>query len=114
MSGYSLADQAQVRTDLGDGHAVIDLCEAALDDAGRLLRKVQIMAMQQLAHGASLTGDRTAVDRLIDQAPYRSGDSTRAGARSSRSPGRWHRSPSRADPRRMCRELNALERAMLQ
>ncbi|UIX29551.1 Twin-arginine translocation pathway signal [Streptomyces sp. GQFP] len=68
LIGYSLVNQAQVRTDLGDGHAVIDLCEAALDDAGRLVPKVRIMAMQQQAHGASLTGDRTAVDRLIDQA----------------------------------------------
>ncbi|MGW7198442.1 Twin-arginine translocation pathway signal [Streptomyces chryseus] len=68
LIGYSLVNQAQVRTDLGDGHAVIDLCEAALDDAGRLLPKVRIMAMQQQAHGASLTGDRTAVDRLIDHA----------------------------------------------
>ncbi|WP_434589002.1 Twin-arginine translocation pathway signal [Streptomyces sp. A5-4] len=68
LIGYSLVNQAQVRTDLGDGHAVIDLCEAALDDARRLLPKVQIMAMQQQAHGASLTGDRSAVDQLIDQA----------------------------------------------
>lgn len=68
LVGYSLVNQAQVRTDLGDGHAVIDLCEAALDDAGRLVPKVRIMAMQQQAHGASLTGDRGAVDQLIDQA----------------------------------------------
>lgn len=68
LIGYSLVNQAQVRTDLGDGHAVIDLCEAALDDSARLVPKVRIMAMQQQAHGASLTGDRTAVDRLIDQA----------------------------------------------
>ncbi|MGW7369086.1 Twin-arginine translocation pathway signal [Streptomyces sp. NPDC054841] len=68
LIGYSLVNQAQMRTDLADGHAVIDLCEAALDDAGRLVPKVRIMAMQQQAHGASLTGDRTAVDQLIDAA----------------------------------------------
>lgn len=68
LIGYSLVNQAQVRTDLGDGHAVIDLCEAALDDADRLVPKVRIMAMQQQAHGASLTGDRSTVDRLIDEA----------------------------------------------
>ncbi|MFF2021199.1 Twin-arginine translocation pathway signal [Streptomyces sp. NPDC058171] len=68
LIGYSLVNQAQVRTDLGDGHAVVDLCEAALDEADRLVPKVRVMAMQQQAHGASLTGDRTAVDRLIDQA----------------------------------------------
>ncbi|MEH0584470.1 Twin-arginine translocation pathway signal [Streptomyces sp. B21-106] len=68
LIGYSLVNQAQVRTDLGDGAAVVDLCEAALEDSGRLVPKVRIMAMQQQAHGASLTGDRGAVDRLIDQA----------------------------------------------
>ncbi len=68
LIGYSLVNQAQVRTDLGDGYAVIDLCEAALEDSRRIVPKVRIMAMQQQAHGASLTGDRTAVDRLIDQA----------------------------------------------
>lgn len=68
LIGYSLVNQAQVRTDLGDGAAVVDLCEAALEDADRLVPKVRIMAMQQQAHGASLTGDRSAVDRLIDEA----------------------------------------------
>ncbi|WP_437083019.1 Twin-arginine translocation pathway signal [Streptomyces sp. enrichment culture] len=68
LIGYSLVNQAQVRTDLGDGHGVIDLCEAALDDSDRLFPKVRIMAMQQQAHGASLTGDRSTVDRLIDRA----------------------------------------------
>ncbi|WP_327169497.1 Twin-arginine translocation pathway signal [Streptomyces subrutilus] len=67
LVGYSLVNLAQVRTDLGDGHGVIDLCEAALDD-DRLFPKVRVMAMQQQAHGASLTGDRTAVDQLIDTA----------------------------------------------
>lgn len=67
LIGYSLVNQAQVRTDLGDGYAVVDLCEAALDTGG-LLPKVQIMAMQQQAHGASLMGDRTAVDQLVDEA----------------------------------------------
>ncbi|MFF4318220.1 Twin-arginine translocation pathway signal [Streptomyces sp. NPDC001568] len=67
LVGYALVNHAQVRTDLGDGHGVIDLCESALD-APRILPKVQVMAMQQQAHGASLTGDRTAVDRLIDTA----------------------------------------------
>ncbi|MEU0634326.1 Twin-arginine translocation pathway signal [Streptomyces sp. NPDC005989] len=68
LIGYSLVNQAQVRTDLGDGHAVIDLCEAALDDAERLAPKVRVMSLQQQAHGSSLVGDRTAVDQLIDQA----------------------------------------------
>ncbi|MEU9201429.1 Twin-arginine translocation pathway signal [Streptomyces sp. NPDC048332] len=68
LIGYSLVNQAQVRTDLGDGQAVVDLCEAVLDDAARLVPKVRIMAMQQQAHGASLTGERGLVDELMDQA----------------------------------------------
>ncbi|MEE1769313.1 Twin-arginine translocation pathway signal [Streptomyces sp. JV185] len=68
LIGYSLVNQAQVRTDLGDGHAVIDLCEAALDDAGSLAPKVRVMSLQQQAHGASLVSDRSSVDHLIDQA----------------------------------------------
>ncbi|MET9697653.1 Twin-arginine translocation pathway signal [Streptomyces sp. NPDC006529] len=67
LIAYSLVNLAQVRTDLGDGHGVIDLCEAALDD-DRIVPKARVMAMQQQAHGASLTHDRTAVDRLIDAA----------------------------------------------
>ncbi|MFF9865204.1 Twin-arginine translocation pathway signal [Streptomyces sp. NPDC013953] len=68
LIGYSLVNQAQVRTDLEDGPAVIDLCAAALADAPRLVPKVRLMALQQQAHGASLMGDRTAVDHLIDTA----------------------------------------------
>ncbi|MET7454218.1 Twin-arginine translocation pathway signal [Streptomyces sp. NPDC005574] len=68
LIGYSLVNQAQVRTDLGDGAAAIDLCEATLEDSRRLVPKVRIMAMQQQAHGASLTGDRSTVDRLLDEA----------------------------------------------
>ncbi|GGR24423.1 hypothetical protein GCM10010219_31490 [Streptomyces netropsis] len=68
LIAYSLVNQAQVRTDLGDGHGVVDLCEAALDGSGQLAPKVKVMALQQQAHGASLINDRAAVDRLIDQA----------------------------------------------
>ncbi|MFJ9106501.1 Twin-arginine translocation pathway signal [Streptomyces sp. NPDC102283] len=68
LIGYSLVNQAQVRTDLGDGHAVVELCETVLDDADRLVPKVRIMAMQQQAHGASLTGERRDVDQLLDRA----------------------------------------------
>lgn len=68
LVGYSLVNQAQVRTDLGDGHTVVDLCEAVLDDAGHLVPKVRIIAMQPQAHCASLTGERGLVDQLIDRA----------------------------------------------
>ncbi|WP_277037153.1 Twin-arginine translocation pathway signal [Actinacidiphila oryziradicis] len=68
LIGYSLVNHAQVRTDLGDGYGVIDLCQAALEDRQRLAPKVWVMTLQQQAHGASLVNDRTAVDRLIDEA----------------------------------------------
>ncbi|MEU9919529.1 Twin-arginine translocation pathway signal [Streptomyces sp. NPDC051001] len=68
LIGYSLVNQAQVRTDLGDGRAVVDLCEAALEGTRQLVPKVRIMAMQQQAHGESLNGDRGAVDMLINKA----------------------------------------------
>jgi hypothetical protein len=68
LIGYSLVDQARVRTDLGDGHAVVDLCGAALEDSHRVVPKVRVVALQQQAHGAGLTHDRTDVDRLIDEA----------------------------------------------
>ncbi|MEU3916430.1 Twin-arginine translocation pathway signal [Streptomyces sp. NPDC029721] len=68
LIGYSLVNQAHVRTDLSDGYGVIDLCEAALDLSDGLLPKIRVMALQQQAHGASLTGDRAAVDQLIDTA----------------------------------------------
>lgn len=105
LIGYSLVNQAQVRTDLGDGHAVVDLCEAALDDVDRLVPKVRIMAMQQHAHGASLIGERGLVDLLIDQAdrllrrvdddlPW--GNACRMDTRISRSAARYLLRPSRA------------------
>ncbi|MFE5895820.1 Twin-arginine translocation pathway signal [Streptomyces sp. NPDC056488] len=67
LVGYAMVNSAQVRTDLGDGAGVVDLCEAALDD-DRVVPKIKVMAMQQQAHGASLLRDRAAVDRLIDTA----------------------------------------------
>ncbi|MFC7975178.1 Twin-arginine translocation pathway signal [Streptomyces cinereoruber] len=67
LIGYAMVNSAQVRTDLGDGAGVVDLCEAALDGTG-VVPKIRVMAMQQQAHGASLLRDRAAVDRLIDDA----------------------------------------------
>ncbi|MFC9261305.1 Twin-arginine translocation pathway signal [Streptomyces hydrogenans] len=67
LIGYAMINSAVVRTDLGDGAGVVDLCEAVLDD-DRVVPKIRVMAMQQQAHGASLLRDRIAVDRLIDDA----------------------------------------------
>jgi transcriptional regulator with XRE-family HTH domain len=68
LVGYALVNHASVRTDLGDGIGVTDLCEAALANSRALSPKVRVMALQQQAHGASLTGDRGEVDKLLSQA----------------------------------------------
>ncbi|ARQ72381.1 Twin-arginine translocation pathway signal [Streptomyces marincola] len=68
LVAYSLINQAQVRVDLGDGVGVIDLCEAALEEERGLAAKVRVLARCWGAHGAALTGDRTAVDEMLDQA----------------------------------------------
>ncbi|WP_344019946.1 Twin-arginine translocation pathway signal [Streptomyces luteireticuli] len=68
LISYSLVNQAQVRTDLKDGPGVIDLCEAALNHRSGLPPKIQVMALQQQAHGTSLCNDRKSSDRLLDQA----------------------------------------------
>lgn len=69
LVGYAMVNSAQVRTDLGDGAGVVDLCEAALSD-DQVVPKIRIMALQQQAHGASLVrhSGRAEVDRLIDAA----------------------------------------------
>jgi tetratricopeptide (TPR) repeat protein len=64
----ALVDRAMAFTDLGNAAAVIDLCQAALGDARHLAPEVQVFALQQHAHGASLRGDRSQVDLLLDQA----------------------------------------------
>lgn len=68
MIAYALVNHASVRTDLGDGSGVIDLCAAALADERRLAPKTRLMALQQQAHGASLVGDQETADVLLDQA----------------------------------------------
>lgn len=64
----ALVDRAMARTDLGMGTAVVDLCEGALMDSSLLSPEVQVFALQQQAHGASLLGDRRQVDELLDRA----------------------------------------------
>ncbi|WP_239308939.1 hypothetical protein [Frankia sp. Cj3] len=64
----ALVDRAMAFTDLGNAAAVIDLCQAALVDARRLSPEIRVFALQQQAHGASLRGDRSQVDLLLDQA----------------------------------------------
>ncbi|ABW12056.1 hypothetical protein Franean1_2626 [Parafrankia sp. EAN1pec] len=64
----ALVDRAMAFTDLENAAAVIDLCQAALVDAQHLSPEVQVFALQQQAHGASLRGDHRQVDLLLDQA----------------------------------------------
>uniref|UniRef100_UPI0021194264 hypothetical protein n=1 Tax=Frankia sp. ACN10a TaxID=2926031 RepID=UPI0021194264 len=64
----ALVDRAMAYTDVGNAAAVIDLCQAALVDARHLSPEIQVFALQQQAHGASLRGDRRQVDLLLDQA----------------------------------------------
>ncbi len=65
---YALSNKAMHAADLDDGRAVTDFAQAALDDPGRLSPKVRVLALQHQAHGRSLLRDRTAVDRLLDEA----------------------------------------------
>jgi len=64
----ALVDRAMARTDQGKGAAVVDLCNAALMEAGHLSPELCVFALQQQAHGASLLGDRRQVDSLLDAA----------------------------------------------
>ncbi|WP_261576489.1 hypothetical protein, partial [Frankia gtarii] len=64
----ALVDRAMAFTDAGRAKAVVDLCQAALLDARSLTPEVQVFALQQQAHGASLLGDRRQVDVLLDRA----------------------------------------------
>ncbi|MFD7715442.1 hypothetical protein [Streptomyces sp. NPDC059814] len=53
-------------TDLGGGQPFVDRRKTVLDDSDRLVPKARIMVMQQQAHGASLTGERTLVAHEAD------------------------------------------------
>jgi hypothetical protein len=54
--------------DAGQGAAVVDLCGAALLGDRHLSPEIQVFALQQQAHGASLLGDRRQVDALLERA----------------------------------------------
>jgi hypothetical protein len=65
---YALSNKAMHAADMHDGPAVVDFAQAALDDPGRLSPKVRVIALQHQAHGWSMAPDRSAVDRLLDEA----------------------------------------------
>jgi hypothetical protein len=67
LLAYALTCKAMARTDVDDGMGAIELAEAALTSTGNAGTKARIMAMQQAALGHALTGDRGAVDDLLDR-----------------------------------------------
>ncbi|GAA4219418.1 tetratricopeptide (TPR) repeat protein [Streptosporangium album] len=68
LIGYALVNKAMLRTDTGDGAGVVDLASAVLADHRQLCPKVQILALQQEAHGRSLMGNRRECERSLDEA----------------------------------------------
>lgn len=66
LLAYALSSKAMVRTDIDDGVGATELAEAALVNAGQTSDKARVMAMQHAALGHAITGDRDAVDRLLD------------------------------------------------
>ncbi|XVQ11182.1 helix-turn-helix domain-containing protein [Spirillospora sp. CA-255316] len=71
LVAFALHNKAMLHADLLDGPGVLDLTRAALEQAPNLVPKVRVLALQQTAHGVSLTEDGNARDecaRLLDQA----------------------------------------------
>jgi hypothetical protein len=71
LVAFALHNKAMLHADLLDGHGVLDLTRAALAEASGLVPKVRVLALQQTAHGLSLTEDNDArdeCDRLLDEA----------------------------------------------
>ncbi len=66
--GFALANKAMLRIDLGDGAGAVDLADAALTQRHRLCPKVQVLALERLAHGLALAGDRDGCERRLDEA----------------------------------------------
>ncbi|MFD4406299.1 helix-turn-helix domain-containing protein [Nocardia sp. NPDC058499] len=71
LVGFALHNKAMLEADKRDGHGVLDLTGAALQQRTRLCPKVEILLLQQAAHGTSLIASDDAADecgRLLDQA----------------------------------------------
>lgn len=71
LIAFSLHCKAMLLADTGDGRGVLDLTGAALRDRSRLAPKVQVLLLQQQAHGHSLTGTPDAARAaftLLDEA----------------------------------------------
>lgn len=71
LMSFALHNKAMLEADKKDGHGVLDLTGAALQQRTRLCPKVEILLLQQAAHGTSLIGGDDAVDacdQLLDEA----------------------------------------------
>lgn len=71
LVGFALHNKAMLEADMRDGHGVLDLTGAALQQRTRLCPKVEILLLQQAAHGTSLIDGDNATDtcgRLLDEA----------------------------------------------
>lgn len=69
LIAFSLHCKAMLLADQGDGHGVLDLTRAGLRDRGRLAPKVQVLLLQQQAHGVALArGDGAECFALLDDA----------------------------------------------
>ncbi len=69
LVAFSLMCKAMLLGDTGDGRGVLDLTGAALQNRARLLPKVQVLLLQQQAHGLALAGrDVAASLALLDEA----------------------------------------------
>lgn len=71
LVGFALHNKAMLEADMGDGYGVLDLTGAALQQRTRLCPKVEVLLLQQAAHGTSLIGGGDAADecgRLLDEA----------------------------------------------
>jgi tetratricopeptide (TPR) repeat protein len=67
LISYSLTNKAMLRAEVGDGAGAVDLARAALVESRHLVPKVRILALAQIAHGSSLTGDGRGCDRALDE-----------------------------------------------
>ncbi|MFF5263250.1 multiprotein-bridging factor 1 family protein [Actinomadura viridis] len=71
LVAFALHNKAMLHADLLDGQGVLELTRAALQEESALVPKVRVLALQQTAHGISLTEDgdaRDECDCLLDQA----------------------------------------------
>ncbi|MGV9315884.1 helix-turn-helix domain-containing protein [Streptomyces sp. NPDC003691] len=91
LHAYTLANLAYLHTELGDGRAAVALCERGLHLTG-LPPVARMQLMYQQAHGHSLLGDRSAVDRLLDTAQ------NTAASRPEQPPAPWGRGAAARNP----------------